>query len=99
MIYCYDKRIIKNEDIIKEINNVRKKYPVVLYDEINDNFYNLKGKVCSIKGQRVFPRTGALQVEIIINAIESKGGIPINNIDMVNKVELWPLYIKTNRDV
>ena len=24
MIYCYDKRIIKNEDIIKEINNVRK---------------------------------------------------------------------------
>lgn len=99
MIYCYDKRIIKNEDIIKEINNVRKKYPVVLYDEITDNFYNLKGKVCSIKGQRVFPRTGALQVEIIINAIESKGGIPINNIDIVNKVELWPLYIKTNRDV
>ena len=99
MIYCYDKRIIKNEDIIKEINDVRKKYPVVLYDEITDNFYNLKGKVCSIKGQRVFPRTGALQVEIIINAIESKGGIPINNIDMVNKVELWPLYIKTNRDV
>lgn len=99
MIYCYDKRIIKNEDIIKEINNVRKKYPVVLYDEIDDNFYNLKGKVCSIKGQRVFPRTGALQVEIIINAIESKGGIPINNIDMVNKIELWPLYVKTNRDV
>ena len=38
-------------------------------------------------------------MEIIINAIESKGGIPINNIDMVNKIELWPLYIKTNRDV
>ena len=88
MIYCYDKRIIINEDIIKEINNVKKKYPVVLYDEINDNFYNLKGKACSIKGQRVFPRTGALQVEIIINAIESKDGIPINNIDMVNKIEL-----------
>ena len=65
MIYCYDKRIIKNEDIIKEINNVRKKYPVVLYDEINDNFYNLKGKVCSIKGKRVFPRTGALQVKLL----------------------------------
>ena len=48
MIYCYDKRIIKNEDIIKEINNVRKQYPVVLYDEINDNFYNLKGKVCCL---------------------------------------------------
>ena len=48
MIYCYDKRIIKNEDIIKEINNVRKKYPVVLYDEINDSFYNLKGKVCCL---------------------------------------------------
>lgn len=24
MIYCYDKRIIINEDIIKEINNVKK---------------------------------------------------------------------------
>lgn len=99
MIYCYDKRIAKNEDIIREINVARKNHVVIVYDEITKKFYDLNGNVYSIKGQKVFPRTGALQIEIIIDAIEKNGGIPINNKDMISKIELWPLYFKTNRNV
>ena len=99
MIYCYDKRIVENEDIIREINVVRKKHIVIVYDEITKNFYDLNGNVYSIKGQKVFPRTGALQIEIIIDAIEKNYGIPLNNMDMISKIKLWPLYFKTNRNV
>lgn len=54
MIYCYDKRIAKNEDIIREINVARKNHVVIVYDEITKKFYDLNGNVYSIKGQKSF---------------------------------------------
>ena len=100
MVYCYDKSIVLDENIVREMNVAKRKGTVVVYDCGNGAFFDLSGQRYELsKKDIVIPRTSSIEVSRLIEAIEKKGGTPLNDVEAVTKIELWPLYYKTKRNV
>ena len=70
----------------------------LFYDEKKDIFLDKDGNIVDITGLDIFPRTGVLQADALINAIYNHGGTSTwVKVDDGEKVMSWPDYIRTKR--
>ena len=70
----------------------------LFYDEKKDIFLDKDGNIVDITGLDIFPRTGVLQADVLINAIYNHGGTSTwVKVDDGEKVMSWPDYIRTKR--
>lgn len=96
MIYCFDKTLpfsySKPEMIIGKKNGNS-----ILYDPLKKVFENFEGNIIDIKGELIFPRTGANQIYEMNEEIVKKGGIPIVSTKQIEMVLNWVNYYKPKR--
>lgn len=70
----------------------------LFYDEKKDIFLDKDGNIVDITGLDIFPRTGVLQADALINAIYNHGGTSTwVKVADGEKVMSWPDYIRTKR--
>jgi len=94
MYYCYS---IKRGLFDNEMQHAKDTNVYIFYDEETDKFYTKEEKELDINGLNIFPRTGALQANKLLNAIiRHKGNCLIKETDYNITLD-WPNYIETKR--
>lgn len=94
MYYCYS---IKRGLFDNEMQYAKDTNVYIFYDEETDKFYTKEEKELDINGLNIFPRTGALQANKLLNAIiRHKGNCLIKETDYNITLD-WPNYIETKR--
>lgn len=95
MYYCYS---IRQGLFDEEMKYVKELGLFVFYDEKTDEFYDRYGNIFNIEGKNLFLRTGILQYDDLINAVNKHNGIPINTKEECEMVKNWPNHIDTYRN-
>lgn len=94
MYYCYS---IKRGLFDLEMDYAKEIGVYLFYDEKNDLFYDKDDNVIEIKGKKIFPRTGALEAQKLVEAVIKHGGLSLVGIDDYEKTLNWPNYLNTDR--
>lgn len=94
MYYCYSIRQ-GLFDLEREYAKENEKY--LFYDEKTDTFLDKDEMPVDISNQLLFPRTGVLQYDTLIDAIERHHGLPINTKEQYQTIQNWAKYIPVER--
>lgn len=70
----------------------------IFYDEKKDIFFDKDGNVVDVSGLELFPRTGVLQAEKLVEAIHRHGAKSVIKEDDYEKTLNWPKYVSTKRN-
>ena len=94
MYYCYS---IKRGLFDSEMEYAKETDVYLFYDEKTDLFYDKDNNLIDIKGKKIFPRTGALEAQKLVEAVIKHEGVSLVGIDDYEKTLNWPHYLTTER--
>jgi len=99
LMYCYKDK--PKEDQYKSYYErymyAKKRDDTCFYDQSTDCFYNYDGIKIDIRKKRILAIVYIEDMESVICAIERKGGIPVNNLEQIERIKCWDTEIYTER--
>ena len=100
IIYCYidiDRKKNQFHSRWEEFAYSKLQENSCYYDENVDEFFDKDGNLFSITGKRVLIRSQIREIVPTLEAIQRKGGIPINSKQDINRILNWQREIPINR--
>lgn len=99
LMYCYkDKpKEERYKSYYERYMYAAKRDDTCYYDQSTDSFYNPNGTEIDIKRKRILPLVYIEDMIPVIHAIERKGGIPVNDLEQIERIKSWNQEIHTER--
>ncbi len=70
---------------------------VCYYDEETDKFYDRNGQEFDVKNKRILIKSGIQELNLILQAILEKRGIPVNRVQDLKRICNWNQEVSTER--
>lgn len=99
IVYCYmdtNKKVNPYRSNTEELEYSKSQKNVCYYNKYLDGFFDQNGLPFSITDKIILMRTSIKYIDTILEAIERKGGIPINSRQDINRIINWKKEISVN---
>lgn len=99
LMYCYKDK--PEKDRYKSSYELymysKERNDACFYNQSTDCFYNKDGIKIDIRKKQILPNVYIEDIDYIIRAIERNGGIPMNNLEQIERIKSWNKEISTER--